>query len=195
MDCVWIKRGQVMDLIILFAGICVIIILGIWVITMYNRFITLAERVTNGKAQIATQIESRWDALKNLISATKEYAQHESEVLVIVTEKRTNIGKDSSIREIQKNDSELNQVLGRLMMISENYPDLKASHVYQTAMDSVKVFENNVRHSRMISDDVVTKYNRQLKLFPANVIAKLFRFTEKEYFESTESKEEMPSWE
>lgn len=74
----------------------VIVLVGIWIVVMYNRFITLAERVENAKAQIAAQIESRWDAVKNLITATKEYAQYESELLENITEQRVSIGKLSS---------------------------------------------------------------------------------------------------
>src|SRR5690625_3919067 len=183
----------------LFLGLIIIILIIlvifiIWTISIYNSFITLRERVSNAKAQIAAQIESRWDAVSNLISATKQYAKHESEVLENITEKRASLGRDSSMEEIEENDTQLNNVVGRLIAISENYPDLKASEVYQTSMESVNKFEDNVRHSRMIYNDTVTRYNRQTKQFPTNIIASIFKFTEKEYFERTESKQEMPSW-
>jgi len=176
-------------------AIIFIIVFIFWLIKTYNTFITLAERVLNGKAQIATQIESRWDAVKSLIHATKKYAQYEVETLETVTEKRVNVGKDSSINELEQDESALNNVVGRLIAISENYPDLKASEVYKTTMDSIQKHEDNVRAARMIYNDVVTKFNRQLKMFPSNIVAKLFNFTEKEYFEGTETKQEMPSWE
>lgn len=185
---------------IIILGIIVVFIIvvfgaiALWVISMYNRFVTLRERVANGRAQIAAQIESRWDAVKNLISATKEYAKHESEVLESITAKRATVGQDSSVSELEENDAQLNNVVGRLIAISESYPDLKASEVYKTTMESVNKFEDNVRHSRMIYNDVVTRYNRQIKQFPTNFIAKTFSFLEEEYFKQTESKEEMPSW-
>lgn len=166
----------------------------IWIIITYNNFITLGERVTNGKAQIATQIESRWDAVKSLIQATKQYAQHEAKTLESVTEKRVSVGKNSSIEEIEKDDAQLNQTIGRLLAISESYPDLKASDVYQRSMASIEKFEDNVRGARMIYNDVVTKFNRLVKMFPSNMVAKMFHFTEREYFQGTESKQEMPSW-
>ncbi len=183
-------------IILLFLGFIVFVGLAliVWGVAVYNKFVTLAERVANGQAQIAAQIESRWDAVNNLISATKEYSKHESEVLENITAKRASLRKDSSIQEIEDNDAQLNNVVGRLIAISEAYPDLKASEVYQTTMESVNKFEDNVRHSRMIYNDTVTRYNRQTKQFPTNIIAKLFKYTEKEYFERTESKQEMPSW-
>lgn len=171
-----------------------IFIIGIFVVVMYNRFISLAERVKNARGQIAAQIESRWDAVSNLISATKEYAQFESETLEKIVEKRTNIGDGSSIDDIEANDSQLNNIVGRLLAISESYPDLKASEVYKETMQSVNKFEDNVRHARMIYNDVVTRYNRQLKQFPSNFVGKMFKFTEEKYFERSEEKAEMPSW-
>lgn len=111
---------------ILLIFLVMIIIVG-WVIMIYNRFITLRERVANSRAQIATQIESRWDAVKNLISATKEYAKHENDVLAEITNKRASLSQNSSVKDIEENDSKLNQVVGRLLAISESYPDLKES--------------------------------------------------------------------
>lgn len=175
--------------------IAVVIIFVIWAISVYNSFITLRERVSNAKAQIATQIESRWDAVSNLISATKQYEKHESEVLENITEKRASLGRDSSMAEIEENDAQLNNVVGRLIAISEEYPDLKASEVYQSTMESVNKFEDNVRHARMIYNDVVTRFNRQLKQFPTNIIGGMFKFEEQAYFEQSEGKAAMPSWE
>lgn len=175
-------------------AIILIIAIVIWVIATYNNFITLGERVTNGKAQIATQIESRWDAVESLISATKSYSQHEAKTLEDVTAKRINVGQNSSIDEIEKGEAQLNSVLGRLIAISENYPDLKASEVYQSTMQSINKFEEHVRSARMIYNDVVTRFNRQIKIFPSNIVAKLFNFTAREYFQGTDAKQEMPKW-
>lgn len=175
-------------LLVLIVGI------GFWIGSTYNRLVTLRERVDNGKAQIATQIESRWDAVRSLIEATKQYSKHEAEVLESVTEKRASIGRDSSIQEMENAERELNSVLGRLIAVSENYPDLKASRVYENTMNSINKFEDNVRNARMIYNDVVTRFNRAIKVFPASLIAGLFKFEEREYFEGTDTKQEMPSW-
>lgn len=178
-----------------------IILLGIlaallvWVVSVYNSLVTLRERVDNAKAQIATQIESRWDAIKSLIEATKQYSTHEAEVLESVTSKRTSVGRESSVEEIEQAQDQFNSVLGRLIAVSENYPDLKASTVYQTTMESINEFENNVRNARMIYNDVVTRFNRKTKIFPSSIVAGVFSFTQREYFEATQTKEEMPSWE
>src|SRR5690625_2096311 len=98
------------------------------------------------------------------------------------------------MEEIEENDTQLNNVVGRLIAISESYPDLKASEVYQTSMENVNKYEDNVRHSRMIYNDVVTRFNRRLKQFPTNIIGGMFGFSEEDYFEQSEEKAAMPSW-
>lgn len=168
--------------------------LAAWVVSIYNSLVTLRERVDNAKAQIATQIESRWDAIKSLIEATKQYSAHEAQVLESVTEKRASIGKNSSVEQIEEAERQFNGVLGRLLAVSESYPDLKASTVYQTTMESINTFENNVRNARMIYNDIVTRFNRKTKVFPSSIVASMFKFVEREYFEATETKVEMPSW-
>src|SRR5699024_2652409 len=173
-------------------GIIVLII--IWIISTYNSFITLGERVGNAKGQIATQIESRWDAVKSLIDATKKYSQHEAEVLENVTESRASLGSGASVSELQKDAGQLDSVVSRLIAVSESYPDLKASEVYQNTMESIDKYENNVRQSRMIYNDVVARYNRKVRVIPSNIVASLFGFRSKEYFQGTESKQDMPSW-
>lgn len=176
-------------------GIIVLLVLLVsWAVSIYNSLITLRERVENAKAQIATQIESRWDAIKSLIQATSKYSTHEAEVLEKVTESRASIGRGSSIEDIEKDQSQLESVVGRLIAVSEAYPDLKASRVYQDTMASINKYEDNVRNSRMIYNDIVTRFNRKIQVFPSSIIAGMFKFTEAEYFEGTESKQDMPSW-
>lgn len=178
----------------LYALIAIIVIIILWAISVYNSLVTLLERVNNAKAQIATQIESRWDALKSLIDATKKYSEHEATLLGNVTEQRTSIGRGSSVSEIEKDEEQFNNVLGRLIAVSEAYPDLKASQVYQTTMNSIDKYENNVRNSRMIYNDTVTRYNRRTRVFPSNILAGMFNFTEREYFDASEDKQDMPGW-
>lgn len=176
-------------------AIILLVVVVFWVISIYNSLVTLRERVDNAKAQIATQIESRWDAVKSLIEATKQYSKHEAEVLESVTEKRASLGKNSSVEQIENAEREFNGVLGRLIAVSESYPDLKASGVYQSTMASINKFEDNVRNARMIYNDVVTRFNRKIKMFPSSIIAGMFKFEERDYFQGSETKQDMPSWE
>lgn len=175
-------------------ALIIFIVLVIWAIALYNKFVTLGERVINARAQIATQIESRWDAVKILIDATKSYAKYEVDTLDSIVKKRISMGSNSPVDEMEKDEAQFEEVVSKLIAISENYPDLKASDVYKSTMKSINKFESNVRGSRMIFNDVVTKFNRLVKMFPSNVIASMFHFTEKEYFQGTESKQNMPEW-
>src|SRR5699024_6612778 len=143
---------------------------------IYNKFISLGERVTNGKAQIATQIESRWDAIKTVIDATKNYSKHEAETLEKVIGQRVGMSQDSSVEHIEEVDNQLNNVVGGVMAISESYPESKATDVYQNTMSSIDKYENNVRHSRMIDNDLVTRFSRLVRMFPSNTVAMVFSF-------------------
>ncbi|MDD7542648.1 MAG: LemA family protein, partial [Peptoniphilaceae bacterium] len=84
--------------------------------------------------------------------------------------------------------------LTQIYAVAENYPDLKASSVYQTTMDSINRYEDNVRHSRMLYNDTVTKLNRTLQQFPTNIVAGMFGFRTMEYFQNSTEKAEMPQW-
>lgn len=177
-------------------GIIVVVLAAlIWALGTYNSFVRVDERVSNAKSQIAVQIESRWDAIKSVIQATRDYSKQEAEILEQVTRQRTAITRESSIAEMEEAEAQIGQVVGRLVAVSEAYPDLKASTLYQTSMEKIDKYENNVRQSRMIYNDTVTRYNRKIKVFPSSALANLFSFTEKPYFEGTQSKQEMPTWE
>lgn len=186
---------MLMILISIALFVFIIIVIAFWIINTYNKFISLEERVANGKAQIAAQIESRWDAITNLIQATKQYAKYEGETLEKIIEKRVRLSENSNIAELEGENDQFNQTLGRLIAISESYPDLKASEVYTQTMESVESFENQVRHARMMYNDVVTRFNRLVRMFPSNIVATIFSFTVKPYFQQSADKQEMPSWE
>src|SRR5699024_5174023 len=115
----------------------------------------LGERVTNARAQIATQIESRWDAVKTLIDATKSYAKYEVDTLDSIVKKRISMGSNSPVDKMEKDDTQFEEVVSKLIAISENYQDLKASDVYKSTMKSINKFEINVRRFRMIYNDFV----------------------------------------
>src|SRR5699024_12419844 len=102
------------------------------------------------------------------------------------------MGSNSPVYKMEKDDTQFEEVVSKLIAISENYPDLKASDVYKSTMKSINKFESNVRGSGMIYNDVVTKCNRIVKIFPSNIIANMFHLTEKEYVQGRKSKQNMP---
>lgn len=177
-------------------GIAAVLVLAIifYIIATYNRLVSTREFVRNGMGQIAAQIESRWDGVKSLIDATKKYSEHEATVLAETTAARTRLSTNSSVKDVEADDAQFASVLGRINVVAENYPELKASGVYQDAMDHITKFENNVRHSRMFFNDSVTKHNRLVQSFPSNIVASMFSFTISDYFRNTATKADMPSW-
>lgn len=180
-----------MGLIIL---VVVVVLIVIWGVGMYNGLIRSQENIRNAMSQIAAQVESRWDALTNLISAAKKYQNYESETFTKIVQARSQVSSRSSVSEVDQDEQKFAQATGMINALAEQYPDLKTSQVYEKTMDSVNQYENQVRHSRMIYNDTVTRYNRTIKTFPNLIIARLLGFDEEIYFENTESKKEMPQW-
>lgn len=172
----------------------VVILIAVWGIATYNSMVRQREMIPNAMAQIAAQTESRWDALTNLIAAAKQYADFEAGTLEQIVAQRSSLGRDSSVRAIEQDDNLFESALSRLNLVVEQYPTLRTSELYQTAMNSVNSYENQVRQARMMYNDSVTRFNRMIKTFPNSFIASLAGFSEEAYFEGTSSKAEVPTW-
>lgn len=175
-------------------AIIILVLIGLWGITTYNGFVSLIERLKNSKSQIAVQMESRWDALTNLISATEKYSDYEKETLEEIVAKRSQVTTNSSLDEIERAENQFSQAFGKIVALAEAYPDLKASEVYKKTMDSVNKYEDNVRYARMTYNDMATKYNRARRQVPKNIIASIMGLEEENYFTLSENKDQMPSW-
>lgn len=188
------NSGMDLPIIILIILAVVIVALVGWVIATYNSFVRLRENVRNAMGQIATQVESRWDALTSVIAAAKQYAQHEAETLLNVTQSRSPLRSDSTPADVAHDDQAFAGALARFNALAENYPQLRASETYSQAMDAVTTFEDNVRFSRMFYNDSVTKLNRYRSQFPSMIVGALFGFAPEPYFENTSTKSEMPGW-
>lgn len=174
-------------------GILALLIIGAGVYS-YNKLVGYRELVDNAFSQIAVQVESRWDQVSSLIKAAKSYEKYESETLENITKARAYITKNSSVDAIEQDSLEFEGTLARLIALAENYPDLKASGPYRDAMAAIGTSEDKIRYARMIYNDSVTKLNRAIKVFPTVLYAGLLGFRERDYFQGSPDKEEMPSW-
>lgn len=183
---------------VLLAPLAILLLVAVglilWAVGAYNRLVREREFVRNGMAQIAAQIESRWDALTNMIDATKQYADYEGKTLESITASRTSLNRNASVADVEKDDALFSQALNQLYAVAENYPDLKAAQVYRDTMAQVDKYENQVRQSRMVYNDTVTKYNRTIQSVPTNIVAGLFQFTQEAYFDHSAGKSTMPTW-
>ncbi len=173
--------------------IAVVALLVFWVIGVQNKLVKLDERCKNALKQINVQQVSRYDALKALIKLTREYASYEGETLQKVIEARRITSSPSpSVSDINANEQALNSAMSRLIAVAEQYPDLKANQNYQQLMTDIKSYEENVRLSRMTFNDTVTKYNNEVRMFPANLVAGMLGFPQRDYLAEDTSKNEYP---
>ena len=173
--------------------VAVVIIIILWVVGVQNKLVKLDEMCTNALKQINVQQVSRYDAIKALVKLTREYSSYEAETLEkVVAQRKITASAAPTVDEINQNEDALKTVAARLIAIAEQYPDLKANQQYTKTMDEIGKYEENVRLSRMTFNDMVTKFNSQVRMFPGSVVAALLHFPVKEYLAEDKTKTEYP---
>jgi len=171
----------------------VIAVIAMWFISVQRRLVSCDEKCKNSLSQIGVQQASRWDALTALAELVKSYNEHEYNTLRDVISQRTNINGKSSAKDVESQENMITEALTHIVAVAEQYPDLKSNENYAKAMDSVNLYENQVRMSRMVYNDSVTIFNRLVRQFPGSLVASMLAFVEKDYLEVSASKTEMPS--
>lgn len=181
--------------------IAVIGMLVAWCVGRYNAMVTMQENVENAWGQVENQYQRRADLVPNLVSTVKGYAQHEQVTLTNVMEARaraTQMSVDPAnatpeqLAAYQNAQGELSQALGRLMAVAENYPDLKASENFRQLADQLEGTENRIAYARNLFNNSAKEYNAKTRRFPSNIIASMFGFERKPYFESEAGAEKAP---
>lgn len=174
--------------------IAIVLAIVLWAISTQRKLVVLDENISNAMSQIGVQISSRFDALTALLDLTKGYAKHESETLIeTIKSRRSVITAKSTTDDVLRQEGIISEALGRIAMVTEQYPELKANQTYTKTMDAVQTFENMVRTSRLIYNDSVTKLNREIRMFPVSMIAGMLGFQQREYLEEQAAKADMPS--
>lgn len=174
-------------------GVVAVVILAVAMLGgSYNSLVSKEEKVDKEFSNISVQLERRADLIPNLVNTVKGYAKHETEAIEKVTTARENLLKANTAEEMSKADQELTNAIDALMVIVENYPDLKASQNFSQLSDELAGTENRIATSRRDYNEAVTDYNQTVKKFPTNLLANMFGFEEKEYFEVSEGKTEVP---
>lgn len=179
-----------MTVLIIVLAIVMAVIL--WGVSMQRKLVSLDELCGNAMSQIGVQQESRWDAISSLVDLTKSYNKHEYETLMAVIAQRKDIDRGSSAEEANAQENAISGVLSQIKLVAEQYPQLKADGNYAKTMDSVNLYENQVRTSRMVFNDSVTKFNRAVRQFPDSVIAGMLRFKVRDYLKEPGEKTAMP---
>ena len=165
------------------------IVAAIWVVGLYNGFVTGRNRVKNAWSQIDVQLKRRYDLIPNLVETAKGYLKHESETLEKVTRARQIAIDASTVKDQIAAENVLTSTLRSLMAVSENYPDLKANTNMLAIQEELSSTENRIGFARQHYNDQVMEYNTGLQKFPGNVIAGMFQFQQEPFFEVTDAEE------
>ncbi|HAB67274.1 MAG TPA: LemA family protein [Firmicutes bacterium] len=177
---------------ILIVLVAIILLVGGSFISSYNKLIDLNEQVDNQSSNIDTQLERRLNLIPNLVNTVKGYTNHETETIELITKARENLLKANGIEEKAKGNEELSEAIDALMVIVENYPDLKADTQFTNLQDELSGTENRIAIARKEYNEAVKSYNKAIKQIPNNIIASIFNFEEKNYFESKEEAKTTP---
>ena len=171
-----------------------VVLLAGWVMSTQRRLVVMDENINNAMSQIGVQLSSRFDALTALLDLAKGYAAHESQTLIeTIKSRRSVITAKSTPQDVLQQEGVISEALGRISMVAERYPELKADKGYAKCMDAVDNYEKMVRTSRLIYNDSVTKLNREIRMFPVSLIAGMLGFRQRDYLEAREDKAYMPS--
>ena len=170
----------------------IIILVVIMFSSTYNSLVSKQEDVEGKLANISVQLERRADLIPNLVSTVKGYTTHEKEVIDSITTSREKLLGASGAEEMAEANQELSNAINNLLVIVENYPDLKANTNFIQLQDELAGTENRISVARNDYNEAVKVYNKEIKLFPKNILASMFGFEEKEYFEAKENSNEVP---
>lgn len=162
----------------------IVALLVIFVIMTYNSLVSLRNRIENAWAQIDVQLKRRYDLIPNLVETVKGYAAHESETLEKVIQARNMAMSASGVEGQAQAENALTGTLKSLFALSESYPDLKANQGFLQLQEELTGTEGRIAYARQFYNDSVFKYNTKIQSFPAVILAGMFRFTEREYFET-----------
>jgi LemA protein len=171
------------------ACIVIVVVVAIPVIlvaALYNGLVQLRNRVNNAWSQIDVQLRKRYDLIPNLVETVKGYAKHEREVFEKVTQARQMGISAQSIKDQAAAENLISGALKSLFAVAEAYPELKASEQFMKLQESLNGIESNIAYARQFYNDSVMTLNNKIQTFPSNIVASLFSFKTREYFEIEE---------
>jgi len=170
----------------------VVAVIVLWVIFVFNRLVTLKNRLKEAWADIEVQLKRRYDLIPNLVETVKGYASHESSVFEKVTEARTRAMGAKTLKEKGEAENVLSGTLKTLFAVSENYPQLRASENFQKFQDELTDTEDKIQAARRFYNGNTRDFNTQIETFPSNFVAQIFNFKSAEFFEIEEAAQKEP---
>jgi LemA protein len=175
-------------------GILVVAALSLWgwYMKTYNQLIRLDEQTKSAWAQVENQLQRRFDLIPNLVNTVKGYAQHEDKVLIAVTEARAKVGSAKTINDKISSNGELSSALGRLLVVSENYPNLKANENFLGLQAQLEGTENRISVARRNYNETAQVYNQAIRGLLESFVAQRMKLEPKMYFESDKVAQKAP---
>lgn len=170
----------------------VVAVLALYSWSLYNGLVKANENITGQWAQVQTQYQRRFDLIPNLVNSVKGIMAQEQKVFGDLAEARTRYAGANNVNDKVKAANDVESSLGRLLVVMENYPQLRSSETVLTLMAQLEGTENRISVERSRFNDEVKTYNTTVKKFPANILSPLFGFEEKEYFESQSGADKVP---
>ena len=164
----------------------IVILLVIFVISIYNSLVTLRQRVKNAWSQIEVQLQRRFDLIPNLVETVKGYAKHEKTTLEEVIQARNTYLSANSTEEKLNADKSLNGAINKLFALAESYPDLKANENFVALQNELSETESKITYARQFYNDSVLALNNKIEMFPSSLVANMFHFEKEKFFEANE---------
>ena len=172
---------------VVIAVVAILIILLVVLVGMFNKLVRLRNRAENAWAQVDVQLRKRYDLVPNLVETVKGYAAHERGTFEAVTQARTAAEQAQGVQQQAEAENMLTAALGRLFAVAEAYPQLRATENFQQLQSQLADVESNIAVARQVYNDTVLSYDNALQTVPTNIIAGIFNFNPREYFEVEEA--------
>ena len=170
-------------LITLIIILAAIVVLALFVIGIYNALVRLRNQVDNAWSQIDVQLKRRHDLIPNLVETAKGYMKHERQTFEEITKARAQAMGAKGVADAAKAEGALGEALSKFMLVVENYPDLKANQNFLALQEELTGTENKISFSRQSYNDQVLFFNNKIQMFPSNIVAGMFAFTKRDFFE------------
>jgi LemA protein len=181
--------GPIIALIVLF-GMFAMVVLAL--ISIYNSLVRSRNQVDNAWAQIDVQLKRRHDLIPNLVETAKGYMRHERETFEAITNARSAAMGAKTVSETAQTEGRLGEALSKFLLVVENYPELRANQNFLALQEELTSTENKIAFARQNYNDQVLFYNNRTQMFPSNVVAGMFAFTKRDFFEVQTALEREP---
>ena len=186
--------GKGLKTVLIILGVLLVIVIGAYSYLKgtYNSLVTMDESVKGAWAQVENQLQRRYDLIPNYVETVKGYAKHEKEVFVEVANARSKVAGATTVNDKIQANQQLSSALGRLLLVVERYPELKANTNFIRLQDELAGTENRIAVERRRFNETVKAYNIKIRSFPTNILAGMFGFEKAVFYETPKEQQQAP---